>query len=124
MNVPIGEVEERLRLAMLQSNVVELDALIDDELLFVGPDGHVYTKADDLELHRSGAQRLSQADWCEIQAHYYGSACITVVAAQLAGTFKGQPFSGLYRYVRTWVQRESGWRIVAGSVTALVSAEW
>ena len=41
----IRELEERLRLAMLASNVSELDDLIDDELLFVGPDGHVYSKA-------------------------------------------------------------------------------
>lgn len=117
MTTHIQELEERLRLAMLNSDVLELDALIDDDLLFVGPEGDVYTKADDLELHRSGAQNISQADWNEIQMLSYGSTYITVVTAQLAGTFKGAPFSGLFRYVRTWVRRDRGWRVVAGSVS-------
>jgi Domain of unknown function (DUF4440) len=38
--------EHRLRDAMLAGNVAELDALIDDRLLFVGPDGGVYSKAE------------------------------------------------------------------------------
>jgi len=118
MTTHIRELEERLRLAMLHSDVPELDALLDDDLLFVGPEGGVYTKADDLELYRSGVQKVSQADWQDIQMRFYGSTYITVVAAQLAGTFKGAPFSGLFRYVRTWVQRERGWRVVAGSVSA------
>jgi hypothetical protein len=118
MTHPIQALEERLRLAMLHSDVPELDALIDDDLLFVGPEGGLYTKADDLELHRSGAQKISQAHWHDIKMRSYGSTCITVVTAQLAGTFKGAPFSGLFRYVRTWVQRERGWRVVAGSVSA------
>ncbi len=55
MHTEIRHVEERLRNAMLTSNVTEFDALIDDRLLFIGPDDGVYRKADDLELHRSGA---------------------------------------------------------------------
>lgn len=50
----IEEYEERLRVAMLYSNVAELEVLIDDDLVFVGPGGGIYTKADDLQLHRSG----------------------------------------------------------------------
>jgi type II secretory pathway component PulL len=111
--------EERLRLAMLKSDVSELEALIDDELLFVGPGGRIYTKAEDLELHRSGVQKMVQADWQEIQVRTYGSTCITAVTAQLSGTLGGEPFSGLFRYVRTWVQRDNTWRVVAGSVAAI-----
>ena len=122
MTTHIQELEERLRLAMLHSDIPELDALIDDDLLFVGPEGVVYTKADDLALHRSGAQKVSQLDWHEIQMRSYGSTYITVVIAQLSGTFKGASFSGLFRYVRTWVQRAQGWRVVAGSVSATSAA--
>jgi len=115
----IREYEERLRVAMLHSDVAELDALIDDALLFVGPDGGIYTKVDDLALHRSGAQQLSQAEWQAVELRSYGTTCVTVVTAQLSGTLMGAPFSGLFRYMRTWVQQEAGWRVVAGSVSAI-----
>jgi len=118
----IREYEERLRVAMLHSDVAELDALIDDALLFVGPDGGIYTKVDDLALHRSGTQRLSQAEWQAVELRSYGTTCVTVVTAQLSGTLMGAPFSGLFRYMRTWVQQEAGWRVVAGSVSAIAEA--
>lgn len=117
----IQEYEERLRMAMLRSDVAELDALIDDALLFVGPDGGIYTKADDLQLHRSGAQRMTHADWQAVKVHSYGTTCVTVVTAQLSGTLQGEPFSGQFRYVRTWVQREGNWRVVAGSVSPIAT---
>lgn len=119
----IQEYEERLRLAMLRSDVAELDALIDDDLLFIGLEGGIYTKADDIRLHRSGLQRMSQADWHEVQVRSYGSTCVTAVTAELSGTFMGEPFSGLFRYLRTWVEREAGWRVVSGSVSAIAPKE-
>ncbi|KRG72467.1 hypothetical protein ABB27_00855 [Stenotrophomonas terrae] len=117
----IKEYEERLRIAMLRSDVAELEVLIDDALLFVGPDGGIYTKADDLQLHRSGAQRMTQADWQAMEVRSYGTTCVTVVTAQLSGTLMEVPFAGQFRYVRTWVQREGIWRVVAGSVSPIAA---
>ena len=119
----IQEYEERLRVAMLRSDLDELDVLIHDDLLFVGPGGGIHTKADDLQLHRSGAQRMCQADWHSVEVRSYGMTCITAVTAQLSGTFMGEPFSGLFRYVRTWMQQDGGWRVVGGSVSAIAAPE-
>lgn len=115
----IRQMEERLRTAMLTSNVADLEALIDDQLLFVGPDGGVYHKADDLELHRSGAEQLTRVDLEEILIERHGSTAIAVVLATVAGQFKGDAFAGRYRYTRTWMRGDKGWRIVAGSVVAV-----
>ena len=102
------QAEERLRVAMLTSNVPELDALIADRLLFIGPDGGVYKKEDDLELHRSGTQRVSQAVWEDVQVELHGSVAVTVVLASLVGEFKGEAFAGQCRYIRTWMRGEQG----------------
>jgi hypothetical protein len=47
----IVELEARLRAAQLAADVVALDALIAEDLLFVGPDGRLATKSQDLEAH-------------------------------------------------------------------------
>lgn len=117
--VEIREAEHRLRAAMLASNVAELDTLIDDQLLFIGPDGNVYHKADDLDLHRSGEERITRVDIEDMQIELHGSVAITVVVTNMAGTFKGETFGGRTRYIRTWLRGDSGWRIVAGSVRAI-----
>lgn len=115
----ILNVEERLRIAMLTSNVAELDMLIDDRLLFIGPDGSVYSKADDLELHRSGVTQFTHIEWVDVQVEQYESTAVTVVLANLAGTFQGQAFEGYSRYTRTWILGSKGWKIVSGSVCAV-----
>ena len=113
----ILELEEKPRVAMLRSDIRTLDTLIDDELCFIGPDGDVFTKQDDLELHRSGTQKMIEAVWKDVRLNVHGSACVSLVTAQLKGMFRETPFQGSFRYLRVWRKRETGWRIVAGSVS-------
>ena len=117
----ISLLEEQLRIAMLRSDLSALDALIADDLLFVGPDGSVIGKAEDLELHRSGAQRISQLDFSDLLVRAYGGTAVTTVAAIVAGTFNEQPFSGHVRYLRTWTKTRAGWQVIGGSASLVAS---
>ena len=114
----IRQAEARLREAMLTSDVAELDALIDDQLVFIGPDGGVYHKADDLALYRSGTQQITRNEALEFQVVPHGDTAIALVLTQLEGRINGQPFAGRYRYLRTWIRGTRGWQIIAGSVCA------
>ncbi|MEQ1564328.1 MAG: nuclear transport factor 2 family protein [Myxococcota bacterium] len=117
MEDEIRDAEERLRAAMSSSDVAALDVLIDERLMFVVPNGAVLGKADDLAAHRSGVMRFTRLELVEVQIEAHGSTAIAVVRADMAGTAFGQPFSGVHRYVRTWVRSERGWRVVGGSVS-------
>ena len=44
--------EEALRQAQLAGDTEALECLLDDALVFTGPDGLVYGKADELDAHR------------------------------------------------------------------------
>src|SRR5215470_1106770 len=54
--------ELELRRAQLASDVAALDRLLDDSLVFTGPDGRIYGKADDLHLHRTGGIRIHRLE--------------------------------------------------------------
>jgi hypothetical protein len=113
----IRAMEDRLRAAMLASDVAELDALIDDRLRFVLPNGAVATKADDLAAHRSGAQRFTRLEVRELEIVVLGpDTAVAVARAEMAGSAGPMAFEGSFRYLRTWVRTEHGWRIAAGSV--------
>ena len=56
----IIELEERLRQAMLYSDVNELDALIAPELLFTNHLGQIFSKQEDLDAHRSGKFKFTE----------------------------------------------------------------
>ncbi|HST07779.1 MAG TPA: nuclear transport factor 2 family protein [Gemmatimonadaceae bacterium] len=54
--------EAALRRAQLEGDVAVLDRLVDDELVFTGPNGLIYGKSDDLDGHRRGVIRITRLD--------------------------------------------------------------
>ncbi|MEO7963895.1 MAG: nuclear transport factor 2 family protein [Gemmatimonadaceae bacterium] len=113
------EAEHALRRAQFSSDVAALERLLDDALIFTGPDGRLYRKGDDLAAHRDGAMRLTRLDPGEESVQRFGDIAVIVVRMEMAGTFMDSNFAGPFRYTRVWCRRPDGWRIVAGHVNAI-----
>ena len=116
--------EAELRAAQLAADVAALDRLIGDDLLFAGPDGHLGTKAQDLEAHRSGVVRFRIHQPEELRARRVGGdVVVTSLRARLAVDVAGTVVGGTYRYTRVWAREGAGgWRVVAGQVSEVVLA--
>ena len=115
--------EAALRRAQLSSDVAELDRLLDEELVFTGPDGALYSKADDLDAHRAGMVQITRLEASDERIQRFGDVAIVSVRMEMSGTFRGEGFSGPFRYTRIWCARPNGWRIVAGHVSAIAGSE-
>ena len=113
--------EAALRRAQLASDVRELDRLVDDSLVFTGPNGAVYGKKDDLDAHRSGLLRIARLEPSEERIQSFGQIAVVSVRMEMSGTFDGAAFSGPFRYTRVWRASADGWRIVAGHVSAVLA---
>jgi len=113
--------EAALRQAQLASDVAVLDQLVDDALIFTGPDGAVYGKQDDLDAHRRGMVRITRLEPSEERIQRFGSIAVVSVRMEMSGTFQGATFAGPFRYTRVWCARPEGWRIVAGHVSAVLA---
>lgn len=112
--------ERRLQAAQLAADADALDVLVDPRLLFTGPDGRLYTKQDDLDLQRSGRQRLTRVDEEDLQSVVEGDTGVTWFLGTLAGRVNGAEFTARLRYTRTWVRTtEHGWRLLAAHVSAV-----
>lgn len=111
--------EVALRRAQLASDVSEIDRLLDDSLVFVGPNGAVYGKQDDLDAHRRGLIRITRLEPTEERIQRFGHIAVVIVRMEMAGTFEGASFAGPFRYTRVWRAQGDGWRIVAGHVSAI-----
>ena len=91
-----------------------LTALLDDDVIFTGPDGNLYSKQDDPSGHRSGHQVLNRVDELELRVLATGATGVTWFMGTLEGTVSGEPFIARMRYTRTWVHDgQAGWKIVA-----------
>lgn len=113
--------ETALRQAQLASDVDALDRLVDDALVFTGPDGAVYGKQDDLNAHRQGMIRITRLEPSDERILRFGNIAVVSVRMEMVGSFQGASFAGPYRYTRVWCARPDGWRIVAGHVSAVLA---
>lgn len=113
----IAEVEKReesLRTAMLSGDVGALSSLIDDRLVFTGPDGTVLNKTQDLSAHESGILKFSKLDIADSSVHQIGDMVLVTTKATLAGTFGERSIDGMFAYTRLWSRSSGQWRVVAG----------
>ena len=113
--------EQALRAAQLAGDVKVLERLIDDALIFTGPDGRVFGKQDDLDAHRLGLVRITRLDASDERMLREGSVAIVSVRMEMTGSFQGAPFAGPFRYTRVWREQPDGWRVIAGHVGAVLS---
>ncbi|BCJ46160.1 hypothetical protein GCM10010168_51090 [Actinoplanes ianthinogenes] len=111
--------ERRLQDAQRTGDVAELDRLLDDRLIAIGPDGGRYRKDDDLDAYRSGSSVIESLTEVSLESLVVAGTGVTFVVCDVAGTFGGAPFRARLRYTRTWAyEKGSGWRIVAAHIAA------
>jgi RimJ/RimL family protein N-acetyltransferase/ketosteroid isomerase-like protein len=120
----IAALEEELRAAQLAADVAALDRLIDDDLLFTGPDGRLATKAEDLAAHGEGVVRFVSHEPEELRVRRVGTdVAVAALRTRLAVRVAGQMVAGTYRYTRVWERRDGRWRIVGGHVSPVPDAD-
>ncbi len=117
MKNQIKELEEKLRLAMLNSNIQELDKLIADTLIFTAPTGDVINKQFDLDTHHSGVLKLTKLEQAEQNIKEYENFAVVTVKAELEGILNNKHIREKCAYTRVWAILEGKWQVVAGHVS-------
>jgi ketosteroid isomerase-like protein len=110
----IADAESRLRVAMLNSDVPALNALLAPEVIFTNHFGQLLGKDDDLAAHRSGKLKIDELIPSEQHIGLVGDVAIVSVRMQLSGSYDGNPANGNFRFTRVWaLSPENTWRVVA-----------
>ena len=114
MEAQIVDAEERLRMAMLHSDVSALDELLAPELIFTNHLGHLLGKENDLAAYRSGMLKVKELKPSEQHLRLNGDVAIVSVRMQLSGTYDGNPADGDFRFTRVWaLSSDKTWHVVA-----------
>lgn len=112
--------EERLRQAMLTSNVAELDTLIAPELLFTSHLGQLISKQQDLDMHRARSLKLVALTPSEQHIQIHPGFCVVSVQMHLLGHYHDMEIDEHIRYTRVWSLSSLGsLQIVAGHASAV-----
>ena len=109
----IIKLEERLRLAMLNSDLKELDLLISPELLFTNHNGLLVSKEDDLYAHASKIFEFQSLDLSHTKIRLFERMAIVSVKADIKSLYHGKPAKGEFRFTRIWSKTKDDWQVVA-----------
>jgi len=113
----IIKAEERLRQAMLASDVSVLNELLAPEIIITNHLGKLMSKQDDLGAHESGFFKINELNPSERQIQVHGEVAIVSVRMQLLGSYDGNPANGDFRFTRVWAISESGtYHIIAAHI--------
>ncbi|WP_235032689.1 nuclear transport factor 2 family protein [Actinacidiphila yanglinensis] len=119
LEAALHDAEQRLQAAVRAGDAQELDRLLDDRVIYTGPDGSTMTKEEDLGAHRSRALAVEVFDQQDLHVTVVDSTGITRVLARLEGTAGGHPFKARLRYTRTWIHADGSWRVLAAHASAV-----
>ena len=109
--------EERLRQAMLDSDLGVLNELLDPTIIITSHLGELLGKQDDLAAHESGLIKIHELKPSEQHIQIHREVAIVSVRMQLSGSYNSSPANGDFRFTRVWAVSSSGtWRIVAAHI--------
>lgn len=100
--------EERLRLAMMDSDVAQLTLLLADDLLFTNHLGHLLSKQADLAAHEQRLLTITELHASEQQVRLQGNVAVVSVRMRLTGTYHDAETHGDFRFTRVWAQAVDG----------------
>ena len=111
--------EHRLQQAQRDGDADALDTLLHPELVAIGPDGGVLTRADDLTAQRTGSLRIHRLVEQSLDVHDDRASGVTRMLALVEATLHGAEVTARLRYTRLWVLDGGAWRVLAATVTPM-----
>ena|SRR6218665_335008 len=107
--------EIELLTAVKSSDVLVLEKMLHDDLLFNLPDGQTITKEFDLNSYRSGKMKIDSLEASDQIINIIDDSAVVAVIISLKGTYEKNPINGVFKYIRVWKQFENNLKVIAGS---------
>ena len=105
--------------AIKKSDVLALDTILHDDLLFNMPDGQTITKEFDLQSYRSGKMKIDSLEASDQIVNIIDNSAVVAVTVALKGSYGEHPINGVFKYIRVWKKVGKNLKVIAGSCVQL-----
>lgn len=98
----IEAIEERLKQAMLDSDIDALNQIIAEDLIFINHLGMPMSKQDDLDAHKSGFIKINRIENQDMKIKCEKDTAVVSVLSRIDGEFAGEKSEIQLRFMRVW----------------------
>jgi len=105
--------EDRRYAAMTTNDLVSLEALFHDDLVYTHSSAAVDDKASYLDALRSGKFRYKVAKRMEEKVRFTGDTALVTGRAEMEVDLNGAPKSLKLRFLNVWTKTPAGWKFIA-----------
>ena len=110
--------ENRLKQAMLNSNISELDTMLSDDLIFTNHLGQLITKQEDLNAHKTGQLKIKNIKFGDIKIMPFNEMALVNAEVKLVGSFNGEAAETIFRFSRIWSKNSNNiWQVIMAHST-------
>jgi ketosteroid isomerase-like protein len=96
-----------------------LDLLLAPELVYVGTEGKLMTKAEYLASVQSPLERPARVTSESMKVQVFGAAAIVDGVYREDGVKKGKPYTLRSRFIDMWIRRRDSWVCIASDGTPI-----
>jgi ketosteroid isomerase-like protein len=114
----VEKLERELFDAYQRRDLAGLDRILDDDYVFIAPNGQVRTKEAVRNFSWPQYERL-EVD--EIRVRVYGETAVVTARVSLQGQSPLDSVTGVYRNTRVYVRQRGKWRAVSGQSTRVTT---
>lgn len=107
----------------LKPDVEGLERLLCDDWLLTHSDGRVQDKAGYLKELSSRTRANQAIGNQDVEVRLHGDTAVVTGTSVQAGTRNGQPWSGRFRFTRTWILRDGNWRMLASHSSRIATLD-
>lgn len=116
----IAGLEERLRQAMLASDVHTLNVLLAPNIVITNHLGQLVERQADLAAHESGLIKIHVLNPSEWHIQILAEVAIVSVRMQIFGNYDGQPLNADFRFTRVWAVMGKSWHVVSAHIGIVI----
>jgi len=116
------KVGEEWAAAERRGDTTDLERMLANDFVGIGPRGFMLSKEQWLGRYRSGDFKNESFTWDEAKVRVYGEAAVVTGREDTTATYQGHPTGGEFRTTLVFVMQERRWRLASIHLSPILPA--
>jgi ketosteroid isomerase-like protein len=105
--------------AIVHKDIARLEQILGDDFVYIDSAGAVNPRAALIQGIKDSEATIEPFETAEVMVRIYGDTAILTGRFLQKATYKGQSFSGQFRYTDVYVKRDGIWRAVSAHASRI-----